>query len=86
MGHADADRRAQLVLIHIIRSWGPWSPIHLLSIVTLVSLPMAVWRARRHDARNHRKAMTALFVGALMIAGEFTFFPGRIMHAVAFGP
>jgi uncharacterized membrane protein len=30
--------------------------------------------------------MTGLFMGALVIAGVFTFLPGRIMHAVAFGP
>jgi uncharacterized membrane protein len=30
--------------------------------------------------------MTSLFMGALVIAGVFTFLPGRIMHAVAFGP
>jgi uncharacterized membrane protein len=30
--------------------------------------------------------MVGLFVGALVIAGVFTFLPGRIMHAVAFGP
>ena len=71
--------------IHIIRLWGPWSPIHLLSILVLVILPPAVWRARQHDVRRHRNAMTALFMGALLIAGVFTFLPGRIMHAVAFG-
>jgi uncharacterized membrane protein len=26
-----------------------------------------------------------LFTGALVIAGLFTFWPGRIMHAVVFG-
>ena len=34
--------------IHEIRLWGPWSPIHLLAIFTLVTLPLAVWAARRH--------------------------------------
>jgi uncharacterized membrane protein len=29
--------------------------------------------------------MLGLFVGALVIAGVFTFLPGRIMHAVVFG-
>jgi uncharacterized membrane protein len=29
--------------------------------------------------------MTAIFVGALVIAGLFTLMPGRIMHAVVFG-
>jgi uncharacterized membrane protein len=73
-------------LIHEIRLWGPWSPIHLLSIFTLIMLPLAVWRARRHDVRRHQRAMSGLFIGALVIAGIFTFMPGRIMHAVVFGP
>jgi hypothetical protein len=30
--------------------------------------------------------MIMIFVGALVIAGLFTFVPGRIMHAVFFGP
>ena len=71
--------------IHTIRMWGPFSPIHLLSIFTLAMLPLAVWRARQHDVRKHRRAMMSLFVGALVIAGIFTFLPGRIMHAVLFG-
>src|SRR5437762_5644452 len=57
--------------IHTIRLWGPFSPIHLLSIFTLAMLPLAVWRARRHDVRRHRRAMTSLFLGALVIAGAF---------------
>ena len=71
--------------IHTIRLWGPFSPIHLLSIFTLAMLPLAVWRARQHDVRKHRRAMVSLFLGALVIAGVFTFLPGRIMHAVVFG-
>jgi uncharacterized membrane protein len=71
--------------IHEIRLWGPWSPIHLLSIFTLVTLPLAVLHARRHRVSRHRNAMIAMFAGALVIAGAFTFLPGRIMHAVAFG-
>ena len=72
--------------IHTIRLWGPFSPIHLLSIFTLVMLPLAVLRARRHQVEWHRRAMTSMFVGALVIAGVFTFLPGRIMYAVVFGP
>ena len=71
--------------IHDLRVWGPWSPIHLLSIFTLGSLPFAILHARRHRVRQHRNAMITLFAGALLIAGFFTFVPGRIMHAVAFG-
>jgi len=76
---------ASSFFIHGIKLVGPFSPIHLLSIFTLVMLPLAVLRARRHDVKKHRGAMIAIFVGALVIAGAFTFVPGRIMHAVAFG-
>ena len=72
--------------IHEIRLWGPWSPIHLLSVFTLLMLPLAVWLARRHQVERHRRAMSGLFFGALVIAGLFTLLPGRIMHAVVFGP
>jgi uncharacterized membrane protein len=71
--------------IHQIRMLGPWSPIHLLSIFTLLMLPLAVWKARHHDVRAHRRIMIFTFTGALVIAGLFTLVPGRIMHAVLFG-
>ena len=71
--------------IQDLRVWGPWSPIHLLSIFTLVTLPFAILHARRHRVLQHRNAMIAMFAGALLIAGLFTFVPGRIMHAVVLG-
>jgi uncharacterized membrane protein len=71
--------------IHEIRLWGPWSPIHLLAIFTLTMLPLAIYAARAHRVRAHQRAMLGLFFGALVIAGAFTFMPGRIMHTVVFG-
>jgi uncharacterized membrane protein len=71
--------------IHQIRQVGPFSPIHLLSIFTLVMLPLAVWRAHTHRVADHRRIMIMTFVGALVIAGLFTLMPGRIMHRVIFG-
>ena len=71
--------------IHQLRLWGAWSPIHLLAIFTLTMLPVAVWAAHRHQVNRHRRAMIGIFVGALVIAGLFTFVPGRIMHAGVFG-
>jgi uncharacterized membrane protein len=70
--------------IHTLNIWGQWSPIHLLAIFTLIMLPLAVWHAHRHRVTAHKRAMILLFAGALVIAGAFTFMPGRIMHAVAF--
>ena len=72
--------------IHEIRLWGPFSPIHLLAIFTLIALPLAVRHARRHAVQHHSRAMIGIFTGGLIIAGLFTFLPGRLMNAVAFGP
>ena len=71
--------------IRDMRVWGPWSPIHLLSILTLIMLPLGLYYARNHNVRGHRLTMLGLFLGALLIAGGFTLVPGRIMHKVVFG-
>lgn len=71
--------------IHEIRLLGPWSPIHLLSIMTAIFLPLGVLRARQHRVRQHRRTMIGLFLGALIGAGIFTLLPGRVMHEVVFG-
>lgn len=67
-----------------ITSNGRFSAIHLLTVLTLVSLPYAVLMRRRGDIAAHRKAMLGLFIG-LAAAGAFTLLPGRLMHDVAFG-
>jgi len=71
---------------HSFRLWRQWSPIHLLSIFTPVMLVIGVIMARRHHVRAHAIIMSSIFAGALAIAGLFTLVPGRIMHAVVFGP
>ena len=76
---------ASSFFIHEIRLWGPWSPIHLISIAVLIMLPAAVLFAHSHNVRRHSRIMIGIFIGGLVIAGLFTFAPGRVMHAVAFG-
>ena len=71
--------------IHHIDQWRGFSLIHLLSIWVLLYTPFAVMMARRGSISAHKKGMIGLYVGALIIAGFFTFLPGRIMHAVLFG-
>lgn len=73
--------------IHTIRLWGPWSPIHLLSVGTLVSLAWGVGLARVRRIMEHKRTMQSTYAGALVLAGFFTFMPGRIMFEVFFqGP
>ncbi|MET3888972.1 putative membrane protein [Bosea sp. OAE506] len=68
----------------LIARSGHYSAIHLLTLLTLVSLPYAVLSRRRGNIAAHRSAMIGLLLG-LVIAGAFTLLPGRLMHAVAFG-
>ncbi|RWA87716.1 DUF2306 domain-containing protein [Mesorhizobium sp.] len=71
--------------IQQIRLIGPFSPIHILSILVIVTAPLAVWYAHTHKVAAHRSAMIKLYLFALVGAGIFTLLPGRIMHAVVFG-
>jgi uncharacterized membrane protein len=71
--------------IHTLHVSGRWSPIHVPSAVTLVSLVYAVSVARRGNIAAHRGTMVSLFWLALVVTGAFTFFPGRIMWLVATG-
>jgi len=73
--------------IQEMRLIGPFSPIHLLALVTFIGLGRALWAIRvEHDIATHRAAMQALYLGSLLLAGAFTLLPGRRMHAVLFGP
>jgi uncharacterized membrane protein len=64
---------------------GSFSFLHLFSGWVVISLPAAVYAARRHKTRLHARAMTGMFVGGLLIAGAFNFVPGRLMWAVFVG-
>ena len=71
--------------IHTIPMFGPFSPIHLLSVLTLISVPMAWWAVRRGNILLHQRIMLSLVVFALLGAGIFTLVPGRLMNTVVFG-
>jgi len=64
---------------------GHLSWIHLLTGWTLIALPMGVAFARTHRVKLHARMMTGLFVGGLVVAGLFTFIPGRLMWQVFLG-
>ena len=68
-----------------IRMIGPFSPIHVLSVLSTVTLVSSVVHIRRRQIAKHAAAMRALYWQALGIAGLFTLLPGRLMHRVIFG-
>ncbi len=73
------------LLIHELNVWGIWSPIHLISLWVIGSMAVAVWAARSGNIRRHQWTMKATYVGGLIVAGLFTFAPGRIMYEALFG-
>ena len=62
-----------------------FSLIHLLSVLTLISLPQIVYFARKGDVKRHQRTVLSLIIGGLLIAGIFTFTPGRLMWRLFFG-
>lgn len=70
--------------IHEIRLFGDFSPIHMLSLVVLVSAVEVVRSARRRNFVRHKRLVKSLYFGGIGIAGLFTLLPGRIMHEMAF--
>ncbi len=63
---------------------GPFSVIHILSVITLLGLVSAFRAIRAGDVAKHAATMRALYAQALMLAGAFTFFPGRRMSEAFF--
>ena len=68
-----------------LRMLGPFSPIHLLSIYVLFQLVIGIRAARQGDIARHRAAMKGMAFWGLVVAGAFTFFPGRTMYQVVLG-
>lgn len=64
---------------------GHFGFIHLFSILTLYSIPTAILAIKRGNVRKHKIKLTLLYIGAIVIAGGFTFAPGRYMHELFFG-
>ena len=64
---------------------GGIGPIHIFSIMTIYSLPMGIWHARRGNIAAHRSAMIGPYIG-LIVAGVLALMmPGRFLHQLIFG-
>lgn len=56
-----------------------FSPIHLLVPLTFFSLFGAFRFLAQGNIAGHRKNMISLYIGACLVAGFFTFMPGRFL-------
>ena len=61
------------------------SALHVSSLYALLLLPYAALHARRGNLQMHRWTLVAVFLGAVVVAGSFTFQPPRILNAIFFG-
>jgi uncharacterized membrane protein len=72
-----------MLVVAITSLWIPgflqFTWIHLFTLITLVALPLGIWRIRHGNVAGHASAMRSLYIGALLIAGAFTLLPGRLL-------
>jgi uncharacterized membrane protein len=63
---------------------GHIGPIHIFSIVTLISIPLAIYHIRNGNVQGHMRAMRGPYIG-LCVAGLFALAPGRMLGNMIFG-
>jgi uncharacterized membrane protein len=68
-----------------IKGYGHYSWIHILSVVTTLLLAVGVYSAIKGRIQAHRKTMTRVYIGGLIIAGAFTFLPQRVLGKMLWG-
>ena len=59
--------------------------IHSFSFLTIWTVPTAYLAIKKGNVKAHKRKMILLYFGAIVIAGGFTFTPGRYLHEVFFG-
>jgi uncharacterized membrane protein len=71
--------------IHKVNLWGKYSPIHLLSIWTIIAVFLGIYFARIGNIKRHKIFMVWTYWLALILTGLFTLYPGRVMNLIFFG-
>jgi len=64
---------------------GHFGFIHMFSFLVFYYVPTAYLAIRGGNIKKHRDSMIGLYVGGILIAGGFTFVPGRLLHSWLIG-
>ncbi|VAW18954.1 hypothetical protein MNBD_ALPHA11-1604 [hydrothermal vent metagenome] len=67
-----------------LRIWGPFSPIHIFTVLGAVGLAQGIYYIRIGNINAHKASMRNLYYWGLGVAGTFAFMPGRVMNAMFF--
>ena len=73
------------IAITFVRGGTDFSWIHIFVPLTLVGAWQVVSSARKGQMAQHRRHITQMYLGALMIPGLFAFLPSRLMGMWLFG-
>jgi uncharacterized membrane protein len=58
--------------------------LHLLSAIVLWTVPTALLAVKKGKIKEHQRKMIILYFSGIIIAGGFTFFPGRFLRELFF--
>ncbi len=58
--------------------------IHTFSFLTIYTVPAAYIAVKKGNIKSHKRKMILLYFGAIIIAGGFTFTPGRYLYNLLF--
>ncbi|WP_310496061.1 DUF2306 domain-containing protein [Sandarakinorhabdus sp.] len=58
---------------------GDFSFIHILSVLVVLQVPRIIIAAREHRIADHERGVRSIVIGALLVAGFFTFPFGRLL-------
>lgn len=64
---------------------GHFSVIHILSIVVLITVPLLVFRARKHQVAAHRRGVRIIVTAGILGAGVYAFPVSRLLGHLLFG-
>jgi uncharacterized membrane protein len=63
---------------------GHFGWIHLLSFLTLWTIPTSLLAIKKGNINKHKRGMKLLYWTGLVLAGFFTLMPGRYLHQILF--
>lgn len=58
--------------------------LHSFSFLTIYTVPTAYLAIKKGNVKAHKRKMILLYFGAIIIAGGFTFVPGRYLYSIFF--
>jgi uncharacterized membrane protein len=56
-----------------------YTPIHLITVGTIVGLAGAMYAIANRNIKKHRQAMWGSYLGGCVVAGMFALLPGRFL-------